>query len=86
MSTTTAPKTKMQYGEHTWRADGAGADDDAVVRLGNSGLKVSKIILGCMSYGLKTWQDWVLDEDEALKHIKFACVVASCPLFPVCAG
>lgn len=29
------------------------------VRLGNSGLKVSKIILGCMSYGSAEWQDWV---------------------------
>lgn len=30
------------------------------VRLGNSGLKVSKIILGCMSYGTPDWQQWVL--------------------------
>ncbi|KAI1795459.1 Aldo/keto reductase [Ganoderma leucocontextum] len=42
------------------------------VRLGNSGLKVSKIILGCMSYGTPEWQDWVLPEEEAIKHIKFA--------------
>ncbi|TBU29652.1 Aldo/keto reductase [Dichomitus squalens] len=42
------------------------------VRLGNSGLKVSKIILGCMSYGSPEWQDWVLPEEEAIKHIKFA--------------
>ncbi|KAJ3557518.1 hypothetical protein NM688_g1432 [Phlebia brevispora] len=42
------------------------------VRLGNSGLKVSKIILGCMSYGAKGWAQWVLDEEEAIKHIKFA--------------
>ncbi|KAL4244356.1 NADP-dependent oxidoreductase domain superfamily protein [Abortiporus biennis] len=42
------------------------------VRLGNSGLKVSRIILGCMSYGSKGWQAWVLEEDEAIKHIKFA--------------
>lgn len=42
------------------------------VRLGNSGLKVSKIILGCMSYGLKGWQPWVLDEEEAIEHIKYA--------------
>ena len=44
------------------------------VRLGNSGLKISKIILGCMSYGTPEWQDWVLPEEEAIKHIKFACV------------
>ncbi|CDO77776.1 hypothetical protein BN946_scf185041.g8 [Trametes cinnabarina] len=42
------------------------------VRLGNSGLKVSKIILGCMSYGSPEWQGWVLGEEEALKHIKYA--------------
>ncbi|EKM52795.1 uncharacterized protein PHACADRAFT_261425 [Phanerochaete carnosa HHB-10118-sp] len=42
------------------------------VRLGNSGLKVSKIILGCMSYGIKSWADWVLEEEEAIKHIKYA--------------
>ena len=44
----------------------------STVRLGKSGLKVSKIILGCMSYGLKEWADWVLDEEEATKHIKYA--------------
>lgn len=44
-----------------------------IVRLGKSGLKVSKIILGCMSYGAKGWQEWVIsDEEEAFKHIKFA--------------
>ncbi|KAG9017564.1 hypothetical protein FRB90_000769 [Tulasnella sp. 427] len=42
------------------------------VRLGKSGLKVSKIILGCMSYGTPEWQGWVLEEEEALKHIKTA--------------
>ncbi|KAH9850230.1 Aldo/keto reductase [Lenzites betulinus] len=42
------------------------------VRLGNSGLKVSKIILGCMSYGDPGWQSWVLPEEEGIKQIKFA--------------
>ncbi|KAF9012488.1 aryl-alcohol dehydrogenase [Cyathus striatus] len=42
------------------------------VRLGNSGLKVSKIILGTMQYGSTEWQDWVLGEEEAIKHIKVA--------------
>ncbi|CAL1707759.1 unnamed protein product [Somion occarium] len=43
------------------------------VRLGKSGLKVSKIILGCMSYGSSEWADWVIeDEQEVFKHIKFA--------------
>ncbi|KAJ7886203.1 NADP-dependent oxidoreductase domain-containing protein [Mycena olivaceomarginata] len=43
------------------------------VRLGTSGLKVSKIILGCMSYGDPNWSgNWVLAEEEAVKHIKAA--------------
>lgn len=43
-----------------------------LVRLGNSGLKVSKIILGCMSYGSPEWQPWVLGEEEGIQHIKLA--------------
>jgi len=42
------------------------------VRLGKSGLKVSRIILGCMTYGSTEWLPWVLDEEEAIKHIKYA--------------
>ncbi|QRV73689.1 aldo/keto reductase family protein [Ceratobasidium sp. AG-Ba] len=42
------------------------------VRLGNSGLKVSRIILGLMSYGTPEWADWVLGEEEGIKHIKTA--------------
>ncbi|EUC57158.1 aryl-alcohol dehydrogenase, putative [Rhizoctonia solani AG-3 Rhs1AP] len=41
-------------------------------RLGASGLKVSRIILGLMSYGTPDWQGWVLNEEEGLKHIKAA--------------
>lgn len=42
------------------------------VRLGNSGLKVSRIILGTMQYGDKTWQEWALGEEDAVEHIKYA--------------
>ncbi|KAJ7158542.1 Aldo keto reductase [Mycena filopes] len=43
------------------------------VRLGQSGLKISKIILGCLSYGNPKWHgNWVLEEEEASKHIKAA--------------
>lgn len=48
------------------------ADQCPIVRLGSSGLKVSRIILGCMSYGTPEWQGWVLDEEEGVKHIKAA--------------
>ena len=33
--------------------------------LGATGLKVSRICLGTMTYGSKKWRDWVLDEEEA---------------------
>jgi hypothetical protein len=51
------------------------------VRLGSSGLKVSRIILGCMSYGTPEWQDWVLPEEEGLKHIKVCSLDVHIP-FP----
>ncbi len=33
--------------------------------LGRSGLTVSRIALGCMSYGSPAWRSWVLDEEAA---------------------
>ncbi|KAH9837907.1 uncharacterized protein C8Q71DRAFT_723165 [Rhodofomes roseus] len=39
------------------------------VPLGKSGLKVSRIILGCMTYGAPEWAGWLLPEAEAIKHI-----------------
>ena len=33
--------------------------------LGNSGLVVSRIALGCMSFGSREWRPWMLDDDEA---------------------
>jgi len=35
------------------------------VRLGSTGLKVSRLCLGMMTYGDPGWRDWVLDEDAA---------------------
>src|SRR6266540_1088935 len=32
-------------------------------RLGTAGVKVSRVCLGMMSYGDRSWRDWVLDED-----------------------
>ena len=34
-------------------------------QLGRSGLVVSRIGLGCMSYGSPAWRPWVLDEPAA---------------------
>ncbi|KAJ7077146.1 aryl-alcohol dehydrogenase [Mycena belliarum] len=51
----------------------AGTKKMEYVRLGKSGLKISKIVLGCMSYGDPEWNgNWVLPEAEASKHIKAA--------------
>src|SRR5688572_21513903 len=35
------------------------------VRLGHSGLQVSRLALGCMSYGDPAWRPWILDEAAA---------------------
>lgn len=42
------------------------------VRLGNSGLKVSRLCLGCMTYGDPVWRPWVLDEERARPFIREA--------------
>jgi predicted aldo/keto reductase-like oxidoreductase len=41
-------------------------------RLGKSGLKISKVVLGAMSFGHKDWRDWVLEEKEALPLLEHA--------------
>jgi 1-deoxyxylulose-5-phosphate synthase len=40
--------------------------------LGKTGLKVSRICLGCMSYGLKEEREWGLDEEQGRPFIKRA--------------
>ena len=43
------------------------------VRLGKSGLKVSRLCLGCMSFGQRSEHNpWVLDEEESRPYIKRA--------------
>ncbi|MFT4585769.1 MAG: aryl-alcohol dehydrogenase-like predicted oxidoreductase [Gammaproteobacteria bacterium] len=41
-------------------------------RLGRTGLKVSRICLGTMTYGSSKWRDWVLDEDASRPFIRNA--------------
>jgi aryl-alcohol dehydrogenase (NADP+) len=36
-----------------------------LVNLGKTGLKVSKLCLGCMTYGSNKWRDWILGEEES---------------------
>jgi aryl-alcohol dehydrogenase (NADP+) len=40
--------------------------------LGSTGIKVSRICLGAMTYGSKRWREWVLDEEESRPFIKRA--------------
>jgi 1-deoxyxylulose-5-phosphate synthase len=42
------------------------------VRLGSSGLRVSRLCLGTMTYGTPTWRPWVLDEAASRPFIKRA--------------
>jgi 1-deoxyxylulose-5-phosphate synthase len=42
------------------------------VRLGSTGLKVSRLCLGCMTYGTSKWRPWVLDEEASRPFIKRA--------------
>ena len=41
-------------------------------RLGHTGLKVSRICLGTMTYGDPAWRDWVLTEDKSRPFIQRA--------------
>ena len=49
-------------------------------KLGKTGLDVSRICLGCMSYGTPKWRPWVLDE-EASKPFFRAAVEAGVNFF-----
>jgi 1-deoxyxylulose-5-phosphate synthase len=42
------------------------------VNLGSTGLKVSRICLGTMTYGSKSWREWVLEEKESLPFYRRA--------------
>jgi aryl-alcohol dehydrogenase (NADP+) len=42
------------------------------VRLGKSGLKVSRLCLGAMTYGSSKWRAWVLDEEASRPFIRRA--------------
>src|SRR5438046_7630549 len=42
------------------------------VNLGSSGLKVSRLCLGTMTYGSRKWRPWVLEEKESRPFIRQA--------------
>jgi aryl-alcohol dehydrogenase (NADP+) len=43
-----------------------------IVRLGSSGLKVSRLCLGMMTYGSPQWREWVLPAEEAKPFVRRA--------------
>jgi aryl-alcohol dehydrogenase-like predicted oxidoreductase len=42
------------------------------VNLGSTGLKVSRLCLGAMTYGSKSWQPWILEEEESQPFLRRA--------------
>ena len=42
------------------------------VSFGKTGLKVSRLCLGCMTYGSSKWREWVLDEEASRVSIRQA--------------
>jgi aryl-alcohol dehydrogenase-like predicted oxidoreductase len=42
------------------------------VNLGSTGLKVSRICLGTMTYGSKKWREWILEEEESKPYFRRA--------------
>src|SRR5262245_47163266 len=42
------------------------------INLGSTGLKVSRVCLGAMTYGSSRWREWVLDEEESRPFIRRA--------------
>ena len=52
-------------------------------QLGKSDLTVSRLCLGAMSYGLKSWRPWVLEEHEGRPFIKRALELGASALILV---
>src|SRR5208282_3566610 len=47
-------------------------DPMETVNFGKTGMQVSKICLGCMTYGSTKWREWVLDEEASRPFIREA--------------
>src|SRR5262244_2322713 len=43
-----------------------------LTNLGRAGIKVSRLCLGCMTYGTSKWRPWVLNEPESKPFIRRA--------------
>ena len=42
------------------------------VKFGKTGMQVSKLCLGCMTYGSTKWSEWILDEEASRPFIREA--------------
>ncbi len=42
------------------------------VNLGKTGMKISRLCVGMMSYGSKTWREWILEEADAKPFVRRA--------------
>ena len=42
------------------------------VKFGKTGLQVSRLCLGCMTYGSNKWREWVLEEEASRPFIREA--------------
>ena len=42
------------------------------IRFGSTGLTVSRLCLGCMTYGDRGWREWVLDDEASRPFIREA--------------
>jgi len=42
------------------------------VRFGKTGMQVSRLCLGCMTYGSPKWREWILDEEASRPFIREA--------------
>jgi len=50
-------------------------------KLGRSGLTVSRIVLGCMSYGSKKWREWVIEDPAEVRRHFAAAIEAGINIF-----
>lgn len=54
------------------RARLRGSNGMQQVQLGRTGLKVSRLCLGMMSYGDPSWRNWILSEEQTLPFVRAA--------------
>ena len=54
--------------------------------LGRTGVTVSRLCFGCMSYGSSTWRPWILDGEEAARPFFRAAVEAGINFFDTADG